>query len=60
MSSKTAHASARPVYTECNLWSTLWQEYLCRVEYTVTEEIPGEQDAIQLEVRAVRKEDWNN
>lgn len=60
MSSKTAPASARPVYTECNLWSTLWQEYLCRVGYTVTEEIPGEQDAIQLEVRAVRKKDWNN
>ena len=60
MSSKTAHAYARHVYTDCNRWSTLWLEYLCRAEFMVTEEIPGEQDAIQLEVHGVRQEDWND
>jgi hypothetical protein len=59
MNSKTGHAYVKLVYTECNRWSTLWLEYLCRAEFMVTEET-GDEDAIQLEVRAVREKDRNN
>lgn len=49
-----ARVYARHVYTDFSRWSTLWLEYLCRAEFMVTEEIRGDEDAIQLEVSSVR------